>query len=68
MFRRKGDKSRSHARIFIGYRLQHVFKGKQPPGFLFKLQLGQLCVKVGFNGARFIERQRHAKFFSDAFN
>lgn len=61
MFRRKRNQPRPHARIFISHGLQHILKGQQTTGFLFKLQLGQLCVKVGFNRARFVERQRNAK-------
>lgn len=64
MFGRNGDKSRSDSRVLLGHKPQHVLKGKKPTCFLFVFQLGQLGVKVGFDGARFIERQRHAKLFN----
>lgn len=68
MFRRKRNQPRPHARIFIGHSLQHILEGQQPTGFLFKLQLGQLCVKVSLNRARFVERQRDAKLSRYALN
>jgi len=68
VFRRKRNQPRPHARIFVGHGLQHILEGQQPTGFLFKLQLGQLCVKVGLNCARFVERQRDAKLSRYALN
>ena len=64
MFRRDGIQAGSDPAILITDGVKHVLKWQKASGLLFVLQLDQLCVKVGFNGSRFVERQVRAVFFN----
>ncbi|WP_240775880.1 hypothetical protein [Nissabacter sp. SGAir0207] len=67
MLRGDSNQASSHPSVFLADNGQHVFKGEKPAGLLLIVQLHQLRVKVGLNGAGFVECEVGTVFFNEPF-